>query len=447
MVFIVAAMLYHQSRSPTPESFVGWGPALPGAGAQVPGFQNAWATWTPTKPPVAGRLYDPMNQTNNTYPVPTDLSKAPVSQPFGSIPLSQQRPNQTPGTGTTTAPREALAQIKDLRELDNKITLWLEAVSQREREQPGSLTPLQLQRRVMLQARLQDVRDQMGTGMIIDTWKQVADELKELRVENAGWQQMSPSMEDAYAFGQDSKTGPDGFLTHEDFVKFYALFNAGVLELNGLTQANPLQKVRLQQLQVMRQDLMDNAKRMGTPPIKMGSAQLYLRRMLRVDQPLPTLYSLEPPPMDPRLSLESNPIDVITDLRNIQWKLTVVHDPVAQEMKRATAALLDRIQSGQMSAQEARSQVAGFQNMMAPGAIGSSYNPYNPKNMVARAKTLCKRIGEAFPDDVEALGCGRKVTDDFEAETVINTVCERLRFSVPTVTPEQFNCPVKTNAP
>jgi len=421
MIFIVAALLYYQSHSHE-------------------GFVDAnRAAWTPEKTPVAGRLYDPA--TNDSYPVPADLNRALPAAPMGSVPTSQQRPVMTPGTGTMTAPREAMAQLKDLHELDNKILLWLDAAGQKEREQPGSLTPSQLQERVMLQARLNDVRTQLGTGMITDTWKRVADETMQLRRENAGWQQRSPSLDEVYSFGQGSD--PNAFLTEEDYIKFYGLFNASVQELQGLAQPDPLQKVRLQQLQVMRQDLMDTAKKM-VPPIKMGAAQLYLRQLLKPDQPLPTLFTVSGPPV--AISMEDSPFDVIADLRDIQWKLTVSYDPVAQELKRATAAMLDRLKTGEMSPQDARRQIAAFKVQGAPVAIAptsdSVGSAYNPKNLIKRATTLCKQIEEAFPEDGEALGC-RKVHSVDEAETVINTVCDRLRYSVPSVTPEQFNCPAR----
>jgi len=452
MIFIVAAMLFYQSHSA--EGFANWP-------ATTPHFQNSWASWRPSDRPIAGRLYDPSsNMVNDTYPVPADLARAPVSQPYGSIPLSQQRPNMTPGTGTTTAPREAMAQLKDLHELDNKITLWLDAASQKEREQPGSLTGMQLQRRVMLLSRLQGVRDQLGTGMITDTWKNVADELKGLRLENAGWQERSPSLEAVYGFGQGKD--PNAFLTQGDYVTFYGLFNAGILEMQGLAQPDPLQKVRLQQLQVVRQDLMDTSRRIGTPPIKLAAAQLYLRQMLRPDQPLPTLYSMEPPPLE--RSYEDSPLDVLADLRDIQWKLTVSYDPAAQELKRATAAMMDSLRNGQMSAREARSHVVAMKAGRSPVAFGSVSGPSStlgarppstlgarppsnrpqPPSLVNRAAVLCKQVGEAFPGDAEALGCQKHVRDEFEAETVINTVCDRLRFSVPSVTPEQFGCSKRT---
>jgi hypothetical protein len=63
-------------------------------------------------------------------------------------------------------------------------------------------------------------------------------------------------------------------------------------------------------------------------------------------------------------------------------------------------------------------------------------------NMVDRAAILCNQVREAFPLDAEALGCPR-VTPTFEtaAENVIYTVCQRIRETIPTVTPEQFYCP------
>jgi hypothetical protein len=207
----------------------------------------------------------------------------------------------------------------------------------------------------------------------------------------------------------------------------------------------------------MRQDLITNSRLLGTPPIKMATAKLYLRQMLKADQPLPSLYSMEPPPMEEKH--EDNPMDVISELRDIQWNLTVSYDPAAQEMKRATAALLDRLHAGQMSAQEARQHVVGLrsggpgafdQGMAGPVLIPNAGRPgrYDPKqeakedrNLVARATLLCKQVTEAFPEDATALGCRTGIKSDYDAETVINTVCDRLRYSAPTVSPEQFGCP------
>ncbi len=87
--------------------------------------------------------------------------------------------------------------------------------------------------------------------------------------------------------------------------------------------------------------------------------------------------------------------------------------------------------------------------MMSPGAplrprptAGTQPIAYDPTDLVKRANVLCKQVAEAFPHDAAALGCPKKpVSNDYEAETTINTVCDRLRYSVPDVSPEQFNCP------
>ena len=375
VVFIVAALLYYQST--------------------VEGFVSA---------PVAGRRYNP---DPSPYNVPADLSRATVSRQIGTFPLPVQRPDMTPGAPT---PREAMAQLRDLRELDSKIMVWLDAASQKDREQPGSLTTAQLQRRVMLQARLTDVRDQLGTGLITDTWKRVADDLMELRQENAGWQVRSPSMDAAYGFGQGKDES--AFLTDEEYTVFFGFFNAGTLELQSLSQPDPLQKVRLQQLQVIRQDLMDTQRRMGTPPIKMGSAKLFLRQILKTDQPMPTLFSVEPYPI--RRTLADSSADIHADLYDIQRK-----DP---SLKEVTRTLADRVNSGDISTNDARTQVLNLKSVTDPD----------------RAATLCRQIREAFPEDADALGCALPLRDP---ERVITTVCNRLRYSVPTVSPEQFNCP------
>jgi hypothetical protein len=474
MIFIVAALLFYQSHT------------------------EGFANWNPSQQPIAGRRYNPNVRQNPYNNVPTDLINAPRAYVAGSIPLSQQRPDKTPGTGTTTAPREAMAQLKDLYDLDNRIILWLDAAGQKEREQPGSLTSSQLEKRVVLQGRLAEVRDQLGTGMITDTWKKVSDEARMLRVENAGWQARSPSLESVYEFGKGKD--PEEFMGHEDYIIFYGLFNAAMNELQGRSQPDPLQKVRLQQLQVMRRDLMETAAKVQTPPIRFKAAQLYLRQMLKPDQPLPTLFAMEP--QAPKMSLGNNPIDVLSYLRDLQVELTVRYDPASQELKRAAAAMMNRVKTGEISAHDARSNLAKFNAQRGPVAFGSpavapraevagpsipraevagpciprtevagpciprtevagpciprtevagprqraektnnpASNKPNPSSLIKRATVLCKQIGEAFPEDTTALGCG-PVHDEYEAETVINTVCDRLRWSVPSVTPEQFNCP------
>jgi hypothetical protein len=293
--------------------------------------------------------------------------------------------------------------------------------------------------------------------MITDSWKKVTDEARRLRIENAGWQQQLPSVEAVYEFGKSRD--PEEFLAREDYIEFYGIFNAALNELQGLPQPDPLQKVRLQQLQVMRRDLMDTAAKVGTPPIRFKAAQLYLRQMLKPDQPLPTLFAMESPPS--QMSLLNNPTDILSQLRDIQLELTVRYDPAAQELKRATAAMMDRIHLGKISAQDARTQMAAFHAQRGPVAFGSPIQMKLPRqqrkvaaaacnkrsssrgyqqDLVKRATVLCKQVGDAFPEDAVALGC-RAVQSEYDAETVINTVCDRIRTSVPSVTPEQFYCP------
>lgn len=425
LVFFVVALLYFQSRT---------------EGFTINSILN--------KNPIAGRPYNP-----NIVPGPmTDFTTTPSTTRTifqGRIPVSQQIQSQIPGGGTQTMPRESLAQIKDLRELDNKITTWLEAIGIKENEQPGSLIDAQRQERVQLLSRLRDVRDQIGTGVIVDTWKRVADETLALRRENQGWQQMSPSLEEVFTFGTGHD--PNAFLTPDQYREFYDIFNAVILEMQGLAQPNPLQKIRLQQLQMMRQELMDHiaiSKSHLNPPIQMGVARKYLSTILKPDQPLPSLVSMDPPsfsssfllfPLQTNPNTNPNPNtninintntntnphtnDILSDLNDIELS------HFNPSLKRVTTTIRNQIRSNQITPQDARNQVLALKSLNAP-------SPFTNK-----ANILCKQIYEAFPNDATALGCKPKITDDIDAESVIQTVCNRLRYSVPSVTPEQFNCP------
>lgn len=425
-VFVVAALLYYQSTS-------------------LEAFANPSTTTGEDKAPV-----------------PADLNTAPVAAPTNNIPPGTQRPLNVPGPSVGATAKEAPAQRKDLNELDNKITTWLDGATQREGDSPGTLTPDQLQRRVMLQARLVDVRTQLGTGMITDSYRVVAQETLDLRRENTGWGQMAPTLEAVNAFAAGYK--PDDFLTADLYAQFRGLFNAGLKEMQNVMQPDPLQRVRLQQLQVIRQDIESAERRsaQGTIlPIRVAAAQLFLKQMLKPDQPMPTLFSMEPNPATLPMQHADSPADVIGALKDIQWKLTVSYDPAEQELKRAVASMLDRLQAGAASRQEieaARSSVISLQNRrgpaaMGPGALmgvsgfGSRKLPleYDPSNVLKRATTLCKQVREAFPADAEALGCPgpaskHRIDSEIEAESTIKIVCDRLRYSVPSVTPEQFNC-------
>ena len=454
LLFVVAALLYYQSQSA--EAFAGKMTSV-----------------------VAGRPFNPAAK--DKYKIPSDLSKAPVSVPQGTMPTSTQKPAGVPGPGSATGSKEALAQIKDLRELDSKITTWLDAATTKDREQPGSLTPKQNQDMVRYQGRLAQIREELGTGLIVDTYKQVAAETLALRTENAKWQKVSPSLAKVNSFG--TGLNPEAFLTAAEYAKFFALFTAAIKELQGQPQTAPLQKVRLQQLQVMRQELNDLKKKQGVPPIKVSAAKAYLVAMLKADQPLPTLISIEGPPLQPQHLLENQFGDILSEIKNMQFTLTVTYDPATAQFKRSLAGLMDKMAKGEVSPTAARSYLATLREtkgmpsagrVMAspypaapmppappsptptsfPMPLASSFpnptgymnvfepTPYDPNNLVKRATTLCNQIKQAFPEDAAALGC-KTVRESYDAETVINTVCSRLRSSVPSVTPEQFGCPAR----
>jgi len=192
----------------------------------------------------------------------------------------------------------------------------------------------------------------------------------------------------------------------------------------------------------------------------MGAAQLFLRQMLRPEQPLPTLFSVDfikagsgSPGSPGSGGLDMNSDDVMNQLSNIQWKLTMSYDPADQELKRAAASLMDRVRSGGISVTDARGALAQMDIRRRPAPLGYPGDIISPfvsgpvsavmekhADVIAGANRLCAQIRKAFPKDYASLGCAR-VTTAYEAETVINTVCDRIRDSVPSVTPEQFNCP------
>lgn len=479
VVIIITTVLYWQTRVQQTEGFT------------LQSSSQSKGSSVPT-----GRQYDPAH-------VPSELNHSPhpyVTSPPGSMPqsLTQQKPTGIPGGGTNTMPRDSLAQAKDLRELDNKISTWLDAASQKEREQPGSLTTTQCQERILLMARQRAVRDQIGTGNITDTWKRVADETLNLRRENQGWQQMAPNLDEVYSFGSNSNSGSGSFLTVEQYSQFYGLFNAAIQELQNLAQPDPLQNVRLQQLQVMRQELMDLSRTLPddkVPPIKMAAAQLYLKQMLKPDQPLPSLLSIDGTISDRATPSPLNPADILRDLQQLtsSWDFTFHATSsdsgvgYAQGLSAANA-LMNKIKNKQISPEVASQRVADLHRLTDPvgfsdgdgdgdggrggmadfGMLDIRRNRMNPNKtntksksktntksttnttlnqapLVIKAQTLCRQVQEAFPegDDAAALGCvaPHTITDTFKAETVINTVCNRIRTSVPTVTPEQFGCP------
>lgn len=422
LLFIVAALLYFQRH----------------AGVTKEGFNN------PTLPtPVAGRPYVAGPGDGTDENVPADLNRAPTTIPAASqaVPLSKERPTTIPGA--TVAPREAMAQRKDLYELDNKISTWLAAAALYESEHPGGLTGEQLQRRIILQGRLASVRDQLGTGLIVDTYKQVAAEVRELRHEITGWGAAAPALDAVDSFAKTLAV--DAFLTAGQYREFRKLFDVILNQYKGFTQPNPLERVRLQQLQVFQHELMRAEREFNPPPVRAGAARLFLKQSLKPDQPLPTLFSMEPNPAT-LPNLVADPSDVIGHLKDLKWHLTVTSNPAEAELNRAIAALLNRMEAADVRPEEvegARRTVVEMMEVAAPRPLNAAVR-YDPRDLRTRANTLCQQIREAFSsEDAAALGCpANTITTEADAESTINIVCDRIRYSVPSVSPAQFNCPV-----
>lgn len=427
-VFVVAALLFWQSQQ---------------QGISTEGFRNL--------PPIAGRPYGSTVDTEDPYFVPADLAKAPIaSSAAASVPSGNTRPNTVPGPAA--APRDLPATQKDLQELDMRLTLWLEAMDQLENEHPGMMTPEQKHQRVVYQARVASIREQLGTGMITDTSRIVADEIADMRRQNQAWKRRFPNLEELSKFGLGRPA--DAFLDADEYREFRGLFDAAVNELKGKPQPDPLDRVRFQQLQIFQQDLIAAERTGKQPPIRVGAARLFLTQMLKPDQPLPTLFAMESAEQ-PKPHAESVS-DVLASLKDVEWELTVSHDPASQELKRTVAALLaDVRRHGPSMAPHqvaaARAHVAALKTARSPAAAHPGALPlmkvdYDPSDLVTRARTLCRQIREAFGDgNAEALGCPvwgkHAIETELEAENAINTVCDRLRTSVPTVDPAQFNCP------
>lgn len=429
-VFVIAALLFWQSQQQ----------------GLTEGFRA---------PPVAGRPYGAVGEVKDTedpYFVPADLAKAPVANyAAASVPSVTARPNTVPGPAA--APRDMPATQKDLQELDMRLSMWLEALDQVENEHPGMITPEQKHQRVIYQARVASIREQLGTGMITDTSRIVSDEIADMRRQNQAWRRRFPNLEELSTFGVGRPT--DAFLDADEYRQFRGLFDAAVNELKGKPQPDPLDRLRFQQLQIFQQDLIA-AERQGLPPIRVGAARLFLTQVLKPDQPLPTLFAMEPATA-PKPHAEST-ADVLAALQDVEWELRISHDPADQELKRAIAtALSDVRRHGATYAPHqvaaARARVAAYRTARAPAAMvpGAAWPSlqkvdYDPSDLVTRARTLCKQIREAFGDgNAEALGCPvwgkHAIETETEAENAINTVCDRLRTSVPSVDPAQFNCP------
>ena len=451
-IFVIAALLYYQSRPL--ESFL--------------------------NPPTAGRPYNPMNADTDYDNVPADLNKAPMPGYTTHIPQTLQRPTMVPGAGV--APADAPASIKELRDIDTKIDTWVQSANMYERDNPGALSFEQIDKRAELLNHQTDIKTQIASGKVTMSHKAAAQELMTLRVENKKWQRFVPDLSEINGFARHEQ--PMAFLTSEQYTEFKQLFAAIMQMYKRHVQPEPLKRARIPQLETVQSDLQYAEKEFkGTPPIRVESARLFLHNAMQPEQPLPTLIAIGPSPASgphpgpgPGSSPTSgpdtrnDPSDIIWQLRNLEWKLTVKYDPGEQELKRSIAALLKRLSTEQLPEQDLadiRREISNIQNNRSPsgydltssgrsnpGGYNPSLTPFRPMpastpgqehdpKLQARAETLCKQIHEAFPHDAEALGCPKQLRQmtRYEAESTINLVCDRLHTSVPTVTPEQFNCP------
>ena len=374
---------------------------------------------------VAALLY--IQSVESFVDVPADLNRAPISRPIETIPTSQG--SRVPGIQAQT--KEAIATRSELAELDSKLMTWLDAASQRELENPAALTGEQREQRVLYQARISSLRQQLGTGLIVDKSKDVSTETLRIRNENAGWQ-VYPINIDTEEFARGRST--TAFLTTEEYKQFRGIMINTLQTLQGYVQPDPLTLVRMKQLESIDAELrvVDNKNRV--PLIRVEAARQFLKRMTQPTQPLPSLMSMdgiyEP--------LMTNPVDII---RQVQ----IIPNPPPYLIQLASYLASGRASPEQIIA--ARDEVARADPGIANSWVDySTYRAraYDPSNYVARAAVLCKQIKRAFPDpeDSAALGCPRHMpTTNDTAETLVYNVCQRIRESIPTVSPKQFNCP------
>jgi hypothetical protein len=417
-----------------------------------------------------------MNADTDYANVPADLNKAPMPGYTTQIPQTLQRPSMVPGAGV--APADAHASIKELRDIDNQIDIWVQSANMYERDNPGSLSFEQIDKRAELLNHQTDIKTQIASGKVTMTHKAAAQEIMSLRVENKKWQRFVPDLSEINGFARHEQ--PMAFLTSEQYTQFKQLLAAIMQMYKRHVQPEPLKRARIPQLETVQSDLQYAEKEFkGTPPIRVESARLFLHNALQPAQPLPTLVAIGPHPgpephpgpkphPGPHPQPGPDPSDIIWQLRNLEWKLTVKYDPGEQELKRSIAALLKRLSTERLPEQdlaEIRREISNIQNKRSPsgydltssnpGGYNPSLTPFQPTpapgmehdpKLQVRAETLCKQIHEAFPHDAEALGCPKQLRQmtRYEAESAINLVCDRLHTSVPTVTPEQFNCPRRT---
>ena len=387
---------------------------------------------------VAILYYQSQNPIEHFLDVPADLNRAPNAKPISSLPKSKQMKQGTPGL--ERSPPEAMATQRELESLDDIISTWLTAASALEQSNPAALTPDQKQERVLLQARLTSVRNQIASGLIIDTFRAVQNDSKRIQSENNVWGKTSSQLDSVDGFAKSSPD--DALLSDDQYRDFRGLVEAGYDEINGYLQPEPLQRVRLQQIQVVRMDLL-TAERNGIPRIQVGNARLFLQNMLKADQPLPSLFQV--PQTESFTNVDTNQTDDIRrDLRDLKWNLERQNDPSLSDAIESIGEILRRLQAGNASIDEihtARAAIVEFQNTQSPGGFDGS--PASPIQL--RAQSICQKVRSAFPDDAEALGCpgDAKLVSKKQSQQIIHTVCDRIRYSVPSVSTEQFNCPAQ----
>jgi len=354
----------------------------------------------------------------NPEKVPADLNKAIVTKPLETVPASSKsKPPGIPGPGTV--PKEAPATRNELAELDNKIMTWIAAASQREHENPAALTEEQRKKRVEYQARVSKIRQQLGTNVITDKSKEVSAEIMAIRNANAGWQQVYPNLLAAGEFGKG--VSPDSFVTAETYKEFRGLMLAHLNEIKGFTQPEPLQLARLKQLEQIDMELRVVDRKQRIPAIRVSAAKAFLQKMTQPAQPLPSLLSMDSD-MGPQMAMNTK--DILHRAGTIRNPPKPIND------------LVMHVTSGKAPP----SHIIQARNVVNDYANSSSQ--YDPTNYVERARHLCKQVREAFPNDAEALGCPKHtLTNQVSAESVVYNVCARIRESVPTVSPDQFNCP------
>ncbi len=398
---------------------------------------------------VAILYYQSQNPTEHFLNVPADLNRAPNSKPISSIPRSAYINQGAPGL--ERSPQEALATQRELQSLDDIISTWLTAASSLERSNPAALTPDQKQERTLLQGRLTNVRNQIASGLITDTFKAVQEDSKRIQSENSAWGKSSIQLDSVDSF---AKSSPEGaILTDDQYREFRGLIEAGYAEMNGYIQPEPLQRVRLQQLQVIRMEL-QQAERTGIPKIQVGKARIFLQNMMKPEQPLPSIFQV--PQMEAfsnsghyvlaNSTIDRNRTDdILRDLRDLQWKLQRQNSPSLNDAIESIGDMLRRLQAGNASVDDinhARNAIVEFQNIQGPSGFPAlSSDDLSP--IQAQAQSICKSVRRAFPGDAEALGCpdDAKPASNKRSQQIIHTVCNRLRYSVPSVSTEQFNCP------